>query len=127
MNLWSPYPQNSEPNNTGYKKCVICYLKENQLSILRVLAQWYSLHLRPLGPQKGYGIQTHWCAGESAASNDLDLCVPMACQVASALVHKRDRETERESCKHIGSGRKSSRNPLILGSFPIQRNWNFLV
>jgi len=96
MNLWSPYPQNSEPNNTGYKKCVICYLKENQLSILRVLAQWYSLHLRPLGPQKGYGIQTHWCAGESPASNDLDLCVPMACQVVSALVHKRHTERERE-------------------------------
>ncbi len=61
-----------------------------------MLAQWYSLHLGPLGPQKGYGIQTHWCAGESPASTGLDLWVPMACQVVSALVHRRERERERD-------------------------------
>ncbi len=74
------------------------------------MAQWYSLHLGPLGPQKGYGIQTHWCAGESPASTGLDLWVPMACQVVSALVHRRERERERERYANIGSGRKSSRN-----------------
>jgi hypothetical protein len=37
-----------------------------------------------------------------------------------------ERERERESCKLV-LGRKSSRKPLILGSFQFKRNWNFLV
>ncbi len=90
MNLWSPYPQNSEPNNTGYKKCVICYLKENQLSVLGVLAQWYSLHLGLLDLKKGLGTKPHWCAQVKVLPVLILTCgYQWLVRVVYALVHKR--------------------------------------
>jgi hypothetical protein len=67
---------------------------------------------------KRFWEQTYWCAGESPASTDLDLWMPMACQVVSALVHNRERERERELQTLVLEG--NHLGTVILGSFQFQ-------
>jgi hypothetical protein len=55
-----------------------------------------------LGLKKVLGTKPTGVPGESPARTDLDLWMPMACQVVSALVHKR----EREKVANIGSGKE---------------------